>query len=248
MQPLESKLKYLRMSAVLQSLKQHNETAQQQQLSYLEFFEMLIEDECSKRRANVLRQRLAKSRLNSIKCFENFDQNFQPDLDRKLLAEIRACRFIDDHKNIVIIGKPGTGKTHLAHAIGLEATTKGYSVLFYHLHTLLERLSQGRADNSHRRILQQAIAPDLLILDEIGFRTLTPQALDDFFEIIRHRYETKSTIFTSNRNFEDWGTILGDKVMASAILDRIVHHSYILKFTGESYRVKDFLNQFNNIS
>jgi DNA replication protein DnaC len=247
MQQLENKLKYLRMSAVLQSLKQHNEAAQEQQLSYLEFFEMLIEDECAKRKANVLRQRLLKSKLNLQKSFEHYDVNFQPELDKKLLSEIRTCRFIDEHKNIILLGKPGTGKTHLANAIGLEAAANGYSVLFSHLHSLLERLAQGRADNSHRRILQQILAPDLLILDEIGFRTLTPQALDDFFEIIRHRYELKSTIFTSNRNFEDWGAILGDKVMASAILDRIVHHAHILKFSGDSYRIKDFLSHFNNI-
>ena len=247
MQQLENKLKYLRMSAVLQTLKQHNETAQQQQLSYLEFFEMLIEDECSKRKANVLRQRLVKSKLNMSKSFENFDLNFQPDLNKKLLADLRTCRFVDEHKNIVLIGKPGTGKTHLANAFGLEATARGHSVLFFHLHTLLDRLAQARVDNSHKRILAQVLAPDLLILDEIGFRTLTPQALDDFFEIIRHRYEVKSTIFTSNRNFEDWGDILGDKVMASAILDRIVHHANIFKFEGESYRIKDFINQLNNI-
>jgi DNA replication protein DnaC len=125
---------------------------------------------------------------------------------------------------------------------------KGDFVTFSHLHSLLERLAQGRADNSHRRIIQQILAPDLLILDEIGFRALNPQALDDFFEIIRHRYEHKSTIFTSNRNFEDWGAILGDKVMASAIIDRIVHHAHILKFSGESYRIKDFLTQLNNIA
>lgn len=248
MQQLENKLKYLRMSAVLQSLKQHNETALQQDLSYLEFFEMLIEDECAKRKANVLRQRLLKSKLNQHKSFEQYDLNFQPGLDKKMLAEIRSCRFVDQRKNIILIGKPGTGKTHLANAIGLEAAAKGYSVLFSHLHTLLERLAQARADNSHRRILQQTISPDILILDEIGFRALAPQALDDFFEIIRHRYENKSTIFTSNRNFEDWGAILGDKVMASAILDRIVHHAFILKFEGDSYRIKDFLNQVNNFS
>jgi len=247
MQQLENKLKYLRLSAVLQSLKQHNQTAQEQQLSYLEFFEMLIEDECAKRKANVLRQRLVKSKLNTQKSFENYDLAFQPELDKKLLSEIRSCRFADERKNIVLIGKPGTGKTHLANAIGLEAAAKGFSVLFYHLHTLLERLAQGRADNSHRRIMQQVLAPDILILDEIGFRALSAQALDDFFEIIRNRYESKSTIFTSNRNFEDWGAILGDKVMASAILDRIVHHAHILKFAGDSYRIKDFLTQLDNL-
>ncbi|AEE48392.1 IS21-like element helper ATPase IstB [Haliscomenobacter hydrossis] len=246
MQQLENKLKYLRMSAVLQSLKNHNDTAQEQQLSYLEFFEMLIEDECAKRKANVLRQRLAKSKLNTQKSFEHYDLNFQPELDKKMLSEIRSCRFIDEHKNIILIGKPGTGKTHLANAIGLEAAARGYSVLFTHLHTLLEKLAQGRIDSSHRRTLQQILAPDLLILDEIGFRSLAPQALDDFFEIIRHRYEHKSTIFTSNRNFEDWGAILGDKVMASAIIDRIVHHAHILKFNGDSFRIKDFLAHLDN--
>ena len=245
MQHLENKLKYLRLSAMLDNLRQHNECAQKEQLSYLEFFEMLIEDECAKRKANALRQRMQKSRLHSQKSFETYDLAFQPGLDKKLVNELRACRFVDEQRNLVLLGKPGTGKTHLANALGLEALAKGYSVLFVHLHTLLDRLAQGRADLSHRRLLQQIVAPDLLILDEIGFRTLAPQALDDFFEIVRHRYETKSTIFTSNRNFEDWVLILGDKVMASAILDRIVHHAHILKFTGESYRVKDFLQQEN---
>jgi len=242
-QQLENKLKYLRMSAVLQSLDQHNEVAQQQQLSYLEFFEMLIEEECVKRKANVLKGQLSKSKLNLQKSFEQYDFNFQPEVDRKLIAQIRTCRFIDEFKNIILIGKPGTGKTHLANAIGLDAAAKGYSVLFVHLHSLLERLAQGRIDSSHRRIFQQVIAPDLLILDEIGFRALAPLALDDFFEIIRHRYERKATIFTSNRNFEDWGAILGDKVMASAIIDRMVHHAHIIKFNGDSFRIKDFLAQ-----
>jgi len=142
-----------------------------------------------------------------------------------MLAEVRTCRFVEERKNIILIGKPGTGKTHLANAIGLDAVSKGYSVTFSHLHSLLEKLAQGRADNSHRRTIQQTLA-------------LNPQALDDFFEIIRHRYEHKSTIFTSNRNFEDWGAILGDKVMAFAIIDRIVHHAHILKFSGESLESK----------
>ncbi|MEO1263567.1 MAG: ATP-binding protein, partial [Bacteroidota bacterium] len=137
------------------------------------------------------------------------------------------------------------GKTHLANAIGLEALNKGHKVLFAHANGLMDRITAARADGSHRRILSNILNTDLLIIDELGFRKIPQQALDDFFEIIRSRYETRSTIFTSNRNFEDWQQIFGDKVLAGAIIDRIVHHSYIIKITGDSYRVKDFMADKN---
>lgn len=240
MKALEDKLKYLRLSAMRQSLPTRNQYALEHQLSYLEFFELLIEDECANRQANAHHQRLLKSKLKAGKTLDRFDFAFQPQLDKKLIQDLMACRYIDENRNIIFLGKPGVGKTHLANALGLQALAQGYKVLFIHVHSLLDRLLQARIDGSHRRLLQQVCSVDLLIIDELGFRKMAPQSLDDFFEIIRERYETKATIFTSNRNFEDWAQIFGDKVLAGAIIDRIVHHAYIVRITGDSYRVKDF--------
>lgn len=240
MQALEDKLKYLRLSAMRASLSTRNQYAMEHQLSYLEFFEMLVEDECANRKSNAVRQRLLKSKLKANKTLDNYDFSFQPELDKKLIQELMGCRFIAENRNIIFMGKPGVGKTHLANAIGMQALLQGYNVLFAHTHTLLDKLQQGRLDGSHRRLLSQASSVDLLILDELGFRAMPPNCLDDFFELIRARYENKPTIFTSNRNFEDWAHIFGDKVLAGAIIDRIVHHAFIIRITGDSYRVKDF--------
>jgi DNA replication protein DnaC len=238
---LEDKLRYLRMSAIRQSLEARNQYAVEHQLSYLEFFELLIEDECARRKSNAYEQRLRKSKLKSAKTLDRYDFSFQPELDQKLIKDLMAGRYLDEQQNIILMGKPGTGKTHLANAFGLQALQQGRSVLFAHVHSLLDRLQQGRIDGSHRRILKQLANVDLLIFDELGFRQMPAQALDDFFELIRARYEQRATIFTSNRNFEHWGEIFGDKILAGAIIDRIVHHAHIIRINGESYRVKDFL-------
>ncbi|MCB0641519.1 MAG: IS21-like element helper ATPase IstB [Phaeodactylibacter sp.] len=239
-QALEDKLRYLRLSAMQQTVQQRNQYALDNKLSYMEFFEMLIEDECARRKSNAHKQRLAKSRLHPNKTFDNYDFSFQPELDKQLVHELLGCRFIDAHKNIIFLGKPGVGKTHLANAIGLQALNQGYKVLFAHANSLMDKLLTARADESHRRLIASVIQADLLIIDELGFRKIPQEALDDFFEIIRTRYEAKPTIFTSNRNFEDWEQIFGDRVLAGAIIDRIVHHAYIFKITGDSYRIKNF--------
>lgn len=240
---LEDKLRYLRLSAIQQSLAVRNQYALDNQLSYLEFFELLVEDECARRKSNAYRQSLLKSKLQQNKTLDSYDFTFQPELDKRLIHDLCACRFIEEHKNIIFLGKPGVGKTHLANAIALHALQQGYSVLFAHANTLMDKILTAKADGSHRRILQTILNTDLLVIDELGFRKISQLALDDFFEIIRSRYETKATIFTSNRTFEDWQQIFGDKVLAGAIIDRIVHHAFIIKINGESYRVKDFLAQ-----
>lgn len=238
---LESKLRYLRMSAIQQSLETRNQYALEHQLSYLEFFELLVEDECARRKSNAYQQRLSKSKLKANKTLDYYDFAFQPQLDKKRIQDLMGCRYIDQQQNIILMGKPGTGKTHLANAFGLQALQHGHSVLFTHVHSLLDKLVQARVEGNHRRVMTQVCNVDLLILDELGFRKMPPQGLDDFFELIRARYENKSTVFTSNRNFEDWGDIFGDKILAGAIIDRIVHHANIIRITGDSYRVKDFL-------
>lgn len=133
----------------------------------------------------------------------------------------------------------GVGKTHLAHAIGLEAIKKGKKVLFVHTNEMMEKLYSSLADGSYKYTLQKYLKSDLLIPDELGFKKMPQYGMDDFFEITRHQYESGSLIVTTNRNFEDWGALFGDKVMPSAIIDRIVHHAVIVRVTGNSYRIKN---------
>ncbi|MBU0694183.1 MAG: ATP-binding protein, partial [Candidatus Omnitrophica bacterium] len=141
-------------------------------------------------------------------------------------------------KNIVFIGNPGTGKTHLSIAIGIRALKKGYKVLFTSVSDLLHSLNTAKADNSYYQKINFYLTPDLLILDELGFKKLPNYSADDFFEIISRRYEKGSSIITTNKPFEQWSDIFTDHILASAILDRIVHYSTIIKINGPSYRAK----------
>ena len=149
--------------------------------------------------------------------------------------------FINENKNIVLMGKPGVGKTHLANALGLEALKQGYNVLFLHINDLIDKLNAAKADGSYRQLMNILCATDLLILDELGFKKIPAEFIDGVFEVIRKRYEAGSIIITSNRNFEDWSNIFGDAVMASAIVDRLVHHAFIIKIDGDSFRTKNFV-------
>lgn len=242
METLKERLKQLRLPTLAGALELRNQYALAHQVSYLEFLELLLEDEWAARQGQAYHKRLMASRLSSQKPLNTYDFTYQPQLDRRLVYDLASCRFIDEHQNIVLLGNPGVGKTHLANALGLEAVKKGYKVLFTHANEVIEKLHTSKADGSYRSALNKILAADLLIIDELGFKKVPASGLDDFFEIIRQRYEKASIIITSNRNFEDWGQILGDAVMASAIIDRIIHHASVIKIIGNSYRVKNYLN------
>lgn len=240
MEAIKSKLRDLKLAGIVKSLETRNKYALENNIAYLEFLETLIEDEYANRLSNSYQKRFSKSKLNSEKSIEEYDFKYQPELDKKLIHELASCRFINQNKNIVLMGKPGVGKTHLANAFGMEAIKQGYKVSFMHVNELIEKLSASRADGTYTITLNQFFSSDLLILDEIGFKKIPSAGLDDFFEIIRKRYEKGSIVITTNRNFEDWGNVFGDNVLASAIIDRIVHHAYIIKINGESFRIKDY--------
>lgn len=242
METLIKRLKTLKLAGVVKSLESRNRYALDNKISYIEFLEMIIEDEYVNRKANSFNRRFSKSKLNTQKTLDNFSFSYQPEIDKKLISELAACRFINEKKNIVLMGKPGTGKTHIANAIGVEAIKQGYKVKFIHINDLIEKLQIAKADGTYHFSLKEFLKPELIILDEIGFKKIPKEGLDDFFEIIRRRYETGSIIITTNRNFEDWGNVFGDYVIASAIVDRIVHHAFIIKITGDSYRIKDKKN------
>ena len=241
MEKLKTKLRQLKLAGMVKSIEPRNKFAIDNNVSYIEFIELLIEDEYVNRKANSFGKRLNKSKINTVKAIDDFNFNYQPKLNKKQIMELASCRFINQNMNIVFMGKPGVGKTHLANAIGLEALKQGYKVLFLHINDLIGKLNTTRADGSIRTLMNTLVTADLLILDELGFKKIPTEFIDGVFEVIRRRYETGSIIITSNRNFEDWGNIFGDMVMASAIVDRIVHHAHIIKIEGESYRTKNYV-------
>jgi DNA replication protein DnaC len=240
MENLKKKLSQLKLAGIVKSLDSRNKYALEKKASYMDFLELLIEDEYVNRKSNSFSKRLNRSKLHTQKDIDSFDFNYQADLDKTLILDLAACRFIGENKNIVFMGKPGVGKTHLANAIGLEAIKKGYKVISLHINELIEKLNIANADGTRHLFINHLMNADLLILDELGFKKLPSDAIDDFFEVIRRRYENGSLIITTNRNFEDWGAIFGDYTMASAIIDRVVHHAIIIKINGDSFRVKNF--------
>ena len=240
---LTRKLMNLKLAGMCKTLESRNKYALSNKISYIEFLELLIEDENANRQSNSYSKRFNKSKLNNLKSLESYDFVCQPELDKKLLMDLASCRYIKEKKNIVFMGNPGVGKTHLANSLGLEALKQGYKVRFLDTINLLENLYKSRGDGSYHNTLKELLDLDLLVIDELGFKKIANVNIDDFFEIIRRRYENASIIITTNRNFEDWGKIFGDAVLASAIIDRLVHHSYIIKITGNSYRVKDLVKE-----
>ncbi len=243
MNQLKSKLRELKLAGIVKTLENRNQYATENKLSYIDFLELLVEDEYANRMSNSYQKRFSKAKLNLQKTIDNYDFSHQPQLDIRLIKDLSACRFIAEKKNIVLMGKPGVGKTHLANAFGLEAIKQGYKVIFVHVNDLIEKLYTSKADGTYLNTQKTYLSADLLILDELGFKKIPTTGLDDFFEIIRRRYETGSLIITTNRNFEDWGQIFGDIVLASAIIDRIVHFCHIIKIAGDSYRIKNFVSK-----
>ncbi|SKC79908.1 IS21-like element helper ATPase IstB [Maledivibacter halophilus] len=239
MNSLVKDLKTLKLSGIAKTFEIRNEQAIKEKLSYIEFFELLIEDEISNRRDNSYKKRTAKAKFPSIKTLEEYDFNFQPKLNRQEIYNLATGEYIRKKENIVFVGPPGTGKSHLSISLGIKALQQGYKVLFTSVSEMMETLFQAKADNSYHRKLKYYLAPDLLILDELGFRQLSDSIVDLFYEIISKRYEAGSVIITSNKSFDDWGSIFHDRILATAILDRIVHHCHLILIKGDSFRMKE---------
>ena len=239
MNTLKTRLRDFKLSGIYNSLEERLSYAKEKSMSYVEFLELLMEDEINNRNANSYKKRYSKAKIPAHKTMEDFDLSFQPSIDKRVINDCMTCSFITEKKNIVFIGNPGTGKTHLSIAIGIKALTKGYKVLFTSVSEMLQTLNAAKADNSYYQKIDYYLAPELLILDELGFKKLPGYSADDFFEIISKRYEKGSVIITTNKSFEQWSDIFTDNILSAAILDRIVHYSSIIKINGPSYRAKN---------
>jgi len=239
MQALKTKLRLFKLSGIANSIEDRLRFARDTSLGYEEFIELLLQDEHDSRMSNSYKKRLTQAKLPCQKRIEDFDFSFQPSIDKKIVNDCMTCSFIRDKRNIVFIGNPGTGKTHLSISLALNALAKGFKVLFTSVAEMIALLHTSKADNTYFQKIQFFLRPDLLILDELGFRKLPNYSADDFFEIIAKRYEQGSIIITTNKMFEAWSDIFADSALASAILDRIVHHSIIFKIQGPSYRAKN---------
>jgi DNA replication protein DnaC len=243
MNNIKNTLKEFKLAGIYNNLEERLSYAKNKSLSYLQFLELILEDELNNRRDNSYRKRYSKAKFLAHKTIEDFDFSFQPSINQKTFNDVSTCQFIREHNNVVFIGTPGTGKTHLATAIAIRALAKNFKVLFTSVSEMLYNLNAAKADNSYYKKIDYYMGVDLLIMDELGFKKLPDFAASDFFEIISRRYEKGSVIITTNKDFENWGDIFDDSVMANAILDRVVHHSEVFKITGQSYRTKTLKNR-----
>jgi len=236
---LAARIKKLNLAGILQTADMRAEQATRERMSYLEFLEVLVNDEHLNRARNRRSDLLRRSRMPQHKTIEEFNFSWQPNLNRQSIYGLGTCEFIRKKENVAFVGLPGTGKTHLSIALGVKAVEQGYSVLFTTLSEMMEDLHMSRADNSFRQKLKKYVSPSLLIVDEFGLKRLGQTNADDLYEVVSRRYESASTIITSNKQFDEWGTVLFDPVLASAILDRFVHHCSFIIIEGDSYRMKE---------
>lgn len=231
-------LETLKLAAACDRLDEHLQRATQRELSHLDLLDALLGDELATRaeRGAVTRTKLAH--FPTLKSLDSFDVDAQPSLDRRALAELRNLAFVERAENVVLLGPPGVGKTHLAIGLGLHAVQAGYRAYFVTAQDLLDLIRIAQLDGVPGHKQRHLVNVPLLIIDEIGYVQFDRAAATWLFQLIERRYEHRPTIVTSNKSFADWSDIFGDTTMAGALLDRLLHHSHVLNLKGESYRLR----------
>lgn len=229
-------LKKLRLSGVLQSLELRNREAADDSLAHTEYLYRLLHDEVDRRESKQLAQRLRRANFEGMKSIEDFDFQFNPNVPKAKVIDLATCQFLERKANVLIVGQTGVGKSHLAQALGQRACRAGYSALYVAAHDLLTQLRAARADQTYERRLARFTGPDLLVIDDLGLRPLAGDEPLDIYEVIRRRYERGAMIITSNRAIEEWHPLFGDALLASAAMDRLLHHAHVIDIEGESYR------------
>jgi DNA replication protein DnaC len=229
-------LKKLRLSGVLQSLELRVRQTVEDDVHPAEFLLRVLNDEVERREGKQLEQRLRRAAFEANKTFENFDFLFNPKVPKAKVIDLATCGYVARKENVLFVGQSGVGKSHLAQALGHRGCLAGYEVLYMPAHQLLASMRAARADGSYDRRLARLAAVDLLILDDLGLHPLRHDEPTDLYELIRVRYEVGPLVITSNRDIEEWPPLFGDALLASAAMDRLLHHAHVIDIEGESYR------------
>lgn len=230
-------LKQLRLSGILDSLEMRNRQAIEEKLAYTDFLSMLIQDEVARRDQRRLAMRLRRAGFQAHKTLEGFDFDFNPTINRSQVMDLATGRFMAEHANVLIVGPCGTGKSHLAQALGHCAIRQGYDVLFTSQGKMLRQFQAARAVGALDRKLQALARVDLLVIDDFGLKPFTAAQDEDFHDLVAERYEKRATIITSNLAFEEWGEAYGNKLLGAATIDRLGHGAYRVILNGKSFRV-----------
>jgi DNA replication protein DnaC len=236
---LERALRALRLSGMIATLQARSLQVANAEFSFLEAFSWLVQDELDRRRSRLLDRRYTFSGLPERKSLKDFDWGYNPKLPRREILELATLKFIEARESALLIGRPGTGKSHIAKAIALLGVERGYKVHYREAHQLIEDLTEARELGELRKYRLQLKAAELLVIDDLFLRKLPPHAGDELAEVLMSRYEKTSTVLTSNRPIDDWGKLLGDVVVVAPLLDRLMHHGHLLKFEGKSWRLKE---------
>jgi DNA replication protein DnaC len=230
-------LKKLRLSGVLESLELRRRQAVDDNLDLTEFLFRLLSDEVSRRENKQLDLRLKRASFEHAKSLDDFDFAFNAAIPKAKVIDLATCAFVRDKEAVLLCGPTGVGKSHIAQALGHRACMVGHSVLYVPAHQMLTQLRASRADDSFDKKLLRFTTPDLLIVDDVGLRPLKGDEPHDLYEVIRHRYERGSMILTSNRAVDEWPQLFGDELLASAAMDRLLHHAHVVEIkTGDSFR------------
>jgi DNA replication protein DnaC len=236
---LDHALRKLRLSGMADVLETRLRQAQTDKQAPIDLVSALVSDELQRRQDRLFTRRTANARFRDLdRALDSFDFDFNKKMNRALIYELATARFVGQREDVLMLGPPGTGKSHLAQAIGRAAIQQGHRVVYREAHVLIEEIADASLDGTRKQYLADLAAVPLLIIDDLGMRKLPHTAAEDLLEVIMRRYERASTMLTSNRPVDDWGKLLGDNAAVTALLDRLLHHAHVLKCGPRSWRTR----------
>jgi DNA replication protein DnaC len=243
---LEKAFRGLRLSGMAATLEARALQVASHECDFLEGLSQLVQDELDRRKTRLIERHFTKSGLPERKDFQHFDWSFNPKLAKREVLELATLRFIDAHEDALLIGKPGTGKSHAAKAFAWYAVQRGYKVLYREAHDFIDEINLARENGTLRKHRNHLKTTELLVIDDLFLKVLPPNAGEELADILMSRYERRSSVITSNRPLEDWGKLLGDVVIITPLLDRLMHHGHLLKYEGPSWRLKEAAKRLTN--